>query len=113
MWDFNEKKRTNQKKKYYKVKEKYIITRSEEAIISRSLKGLIKKGFLIQTKKWGKYYLTKEGFLKANKFDTCDIFVSFKEYKKNLEEREQKQEQEQQESYKKLVEDCKSIMKKS
>ena len=37
MWDFNEKKRTNQKKKYYKVKEKYIITRSEEAIISRSL----------------------------------------------------------------------------
>lgn len=72
MWSFDEEKRTgqqmDQKLKYYKVKEEFIITRSEETDISRSLKGLIKKGILIQAKESaGGLKLTEDGFLKANK----------------------------------------------
>ena len=71
----------------YKInpKKEFCITNSEKVVISRSLKGLIKKGFLIQIKKWGEYRLTEKGFLKANKFLGCCSFVNFKEYQKEID----------------------------
>jgi len=111
VWDFKENKRIPQKKEYYKAKEKYIITNSEKAIISRSLKGLIKKGFLIKPEKWGECRLTKEGFLKANNFSTRCIFVSFKEYQEKLEKAEQEKQEAYKKRYQKLIEDFKNINK--
>lgn len=72
MWNFDEESRTakqiNQKVKYYKAKEEYILTRSEEVVISRSLKGLIKKGILIQIEEPARWLkLTVDGLLKVNK----------------------------------------------
>ena len=66
------------------IMPKFCITNSEKAVASRSLKGLIKKGLLIQPRKYREYRLTKEGFLKANKSPTDDTFVSFKEYQKKV-----------------------------
>lgn len=43
-WDFKEKKQVKEKAKYYMAKGELIITRSEQAIISRCLKNLVKKG---------------------------------------------------------------------
>jgi len=72
------------------VKKELCITNSEKAIISRSLKNLATKGFLIQSKKWGKYILTEEGFLKANNYLDEKNFVSFKEYQQEIQDREEK-----------------------
>jgi len=80
-------------------KAEFCITDSEKAVISRSLKGLTKKGFLIKPRKWGEYRLTKEGFVKANKFSTSAKVISFKEYQKRIEKAEKKT----QEAYKKSL----------
>ena len=51
-------------------KKELCITNSVKAVISRSLKGLVKKGLLIKDRPaftgYGDYKLTKEGCLKAN-----------------------------------------------
>jgi len=93
-------------------KKELCITNSEKAVISRSLKGLVKKGFLIQPIKYREYRLTKAGLLKANKKDTPDRFVSFKEYQKKIEETEKEQQERAKKRYKKLIEDFKSIKAK-
>lgn len=71
MRNFNEESLTaeqiNQKTKYYKAKEEYIITRIEERVISRSFIGLIKKGILIETEEKKGHKLTEKGFLKVDK----------------------------------------------
>lgn len=70
-------------------KKEFCITNSEKAVISRSLAGLVRKGFLIQPSRWGEYRLTKGGFLKANKLVFADQNVNFKEYQKKIEKAEQ------------------------
>ena len=66
-YDWDQKRIVVEKRKYYVVKEKLISTNSEEVIITKSLKNMVKKGLLSQSKKWGDYYLTKKGsLLKAN-----------------------------------------------
>lgn len=73
--------------KGYKItpKKEFIITQSEKAIISRSLKNLANKGLLLQLSKWGSYNLTEAGFLKANNLTTNFHLISFKEYQANVE----------------------------
>jgi hypothetical protein len=66
------------------IKPELIITRSEEAVISRSYKNLLNKGFLKRNGKYGKYRLTEKGLVKANKFVTRDTNVSFKDYTNTL-----------------------------
>jgi len=65
-------------------KKEYCITNSEKAVISRSLKGLVNKGLLIQLSKWGAYNLTEAGYLKANKTADGETFISFKDYQENI-----------------------------
>ncbi len=81
-------------------KPELCFTNSEKAIASRSLKSLIKKGFLIQPRKWGEYRLTKAGLLKANNFIIRDKTISFKEYQKKID----KAEKEREEGFKKITE---------
>ena len=69
-------------------KKECFLSNSEKVIISRSLKNLMDKGFLIQFEKWGAYRLTEQGFLKANTSVTPDTNVSFKDYKKEIENRD-------------------------
>lgn len=85
-WDFEKKEYTEQTKKFYKAKEELIITKSEQVIITRSLKNLRDKRFLNKVKpvEWGDHYLTKKGFLKANKMSDASHFANFKEYEKQL-----------------------------
>ena len=71
------------------IKPEFCITNSEKVIVSRSLKGLAKRGFLIQPRKWGEYRLTRAGFLKANESATVALIISFKEYQKKIEKAEQ------------------------
>jgi len=40
-------------------------------------------------RKWGEHRLTKVGLLKANKTDTGDTFISFKEYQRKVDKIEQ------------------------
>jgi len=73
-------------------KPEFCITNSEKAVASRSLKSLIKKGFLIQPRKYGEYRLTKVGLLKANNLNTRDKTISFKEYQERIKKAEQERE---------------------
>ena len=66
-------------------KPEFCITNSEKAIISRSLKGLMKKGYLVKSEKWKDYRLTNEGFIKANNNVTACGVVSFKEYQHTID----------------------------
>jgi hypothetical protein len=68
-------------------KKELLITNSEKAILSRSLKGLSNKKLLNQSRKYGCYTLTEKGFLKANNCHADTIFVSFKEYNEPIEKR--------------------------
>ena len=91
-WDFDKKKYTKQTRRFFIPKEEMIITRSEQAVITRSLKGLVKKGFLIQPRKWGEYKLTGKGFLKANKVATACEKISFKDYQRKIDKAEKERE---------------------
>jgi hypothetical protein len=73
----------------YKItpRNELLITNSEKAILSRSLKGLLNKKLLNQSGKYGCYTLTEKGFLKANNFLAEKTFVSFKEYNEPIEKR--------------------------
>ena len=110
-WDFDKKKYTKQTRRFFIPKEEMIITRSEQAVITRSLKGLVKKGFLIQARKWGEYRLTKEGLLKANKNTTKDKIISFKDYQKKIEKAERERERTYRKSLASITEAFKSKAK--
>jgi len=87
-------------------KKEYCITNSEKAVISRSLKGLVNKGLLVQLSKWGPYNLTEAGYLKANNLCDGGTFISFKDYQEKLAEQKKAHE----EAAKKITEDLIKIM---
>lgn len=66
----------------FSPKKELISTRSIEAIISRTFRNLVEKGFL--TKGRFGYQLTEKGWLKANKNNNTEI-VSFKDYNGRVE----------------------------
>ena len=92
-------------------KPEFCITNSEKAVASRSLKSLIKKGFLIQPRKYGEYRLTKVGLLKANNLDTRDKTISFKEYQERIKKAEQERERTYRKSLANITEAFKSKAK--
>lgn len=62
-------------------------TRSQQAIISRSLKKLLEKGLLSRPNRW--FVLTEQGFLKASEYTEDNNFSSFKDYQHHLEIKQQ------------------------
>jgi len=93
-------------------KKELCITNSEKAVISRSLKGLVKKGFLIQTvKRWGEYRFTEEGLLKANKSATSGTLISFNEYQMKIEKSRQEWEEDHKKRMASIMEDIGNIIK--
>jgi len=92
-------------------KPEFCITNSEKAVASRSLKSLIKKGFLIQPRKYGEYRLTKVGLLKANNLNTRDKTISFKEYQERIKKAEQERERTYRKSLANITEAFKSKAK--
>ena len=99
----------------YKISRKpeFCITNSEKAIISRSLKGLVKKGYLIQPSSYSKYRLTKEGLLKANKKGQMQQTVSFKDYQRRIAKAEQEAQRQYSESVANITEAFKNTKAKS
>ena len=79
-YDWERKEYVIEKRKYYVCKEELIITNSENVVITKSLKNLVKKNLLSQPKKWSKYYLTEKGsLLKANNLVADGQIISNKE----------------------------------
>jgi len=66
----------------FSPKKELISTRSIEAIISKTFRNLVEKGFLVKAKLG--YRLTEKGWLKANKNNNTEI-VSFKDYNDRVE----------------------------
>jgi len=102
----------------YRAKKELFSTRAVEVSISRSLKSLITKGYLMQPHKWGRLHLTKKGFLKANKLaevggvispsvnvkksGNVQTFINLKTYKARVDEVEQQRRKAAKESSKRL-----------
>ena len=85
VWDYQEKKWVVTTKKYFKVKNDYILSEAEQVTISRSLKNMVEKGLIWKKLKYDPYFLTEMGFLIAKETVTRCTILNFKEYQLELE----------------------------
>ncbi len=103
---FTRKDSNGYKWKGYRAKKELFSTRAVEVSISRSLKSLVVRELLAQSRKWGTYNLTKKGFLKANKLAEVGGVLSpslnFKAYKAKVNEIEEQRRKAAEESSKRL-----------